>query len=336
MSTTQTRSRGFFMMAALAALIALAPALAEAKMGGGRSMGGRGSQTFSAPPPTRTAPGQASPFERSATPQPSFNSGANPGAMSSRPAGTGAFGGGFGRGLMGGLAGGLLGAGLFGLLTGHGLLGGMGGFASIIGLLLQLALVAFLARLAYNWFLNRNAAAVGGRPGPHASAFAGGPAFGGAAPAGFGGGGGAAAQPKTVPLQLTGEDFPAFERLLGETQAAYSREDMAGLNRLATPEMAGYFEEELALNRGKGVVNRISGVKLLQGDLSEAWREGGDEYATVAMRFALVDVMEDRDTGKIVSGDPAQPSQSTEIWTFRRSAGSGAQGWTLSAIQQTK
>ncbi len=137
-------------------------------------------------------------------------------------------------------------------------------------------------------------------------------------------------------MKLTGEDFPAFERLLAETQAAYSREDTAGLNRLATPEMASYFEEDLARNRGKGVVNRISGVKLLQGDLSEAWREGDDEYATVAMRFALVDVFEDRDTGKIVSGDPAQPSQSTEIWTFRRPAGSGALGWTLSAIQQTK
>lgn len=318
------------MMAALAALVALAPALAEAKMGGGGSMGGRGSRTFSAPPSTRTAPGAASPFERSIAPreQPSFNPGA-----ASRPGGTGVFGGGFGRGFMGGLAGGLLGAGLFGLLTGHGLFGGMGGFASVIGLLLQLALVVFLARLAFNWFAGRNAAAAGGRPTPNSAAFTGGPAVGGGAPTGFGGG--VAAQPRSVPLKLTGEDFPAFERLLGETQAAYSREDTAGLNRLATPEMASYFEEDLARNRGKGVVNRISGVKLLQGDLSEAWREGDDEYATVAMRFSLVDVMEDRDTGKVVSGDPAQPSQSTEIWTFRRPAGSGAQGWTLSAIQQT-
>ncbi len=155
------------MMAALAALVALAPALAEAKMGGSGSMGSRGSRSYSAPPSTRTAPGAASPFERSITQQPSINPGA-----ASRPMGTG----GFGRGLMGGLAAGLLGAGLFGLLTGHGFFGGMGGFASVIGLLLQLALVVFLARLAFNWFANRNAAAAGGRPSPNSAAFTGGPA----------------------------------------------------------------------------------------------------------------------------------------------------------------
>jgi len=47
-------------------------------------------------------------------------------------------------------------------------------------------------------------------------------------------------------------------------------------------------------------------------------------------------VTQERDTGKIVGGDPAQPTQSTELWTFRRRAGAGPQGWTLSAIQHTR
>ena len=38
------------------------------------------------------------------------------------------------------------------------------------------------------------------------------------------------------------------------------------------------------------MINKVSGVKLLQGDLAEAWRENNDEYATVAMRFSLIDV----------------------------------------------
>ena len=46
-----------------------------------------------------------------------------------------------GGGLLGGLAAGFIGAGLFGMLFGHGFMGGMGGFASILGLLLQVALV---------------------------------------------------------------------------------------------------------------------------------------------------------------------------------------------------
>jgi predicted lipid-binding transport protein (Tim44 family) len=279
-------------------------------------------------------------MERTITQQPASPSFNPAPGVASRPGG-GLFGGGFGRGLLGGLAGGLLGAGLFGMLTGHGFLGGMEGFMGFVGLLLQIGLIIVLARFAYNWFAGRKAAApvgAGARPGPTAAAFAGGPGFGfgsgPAAGAGAGFGGGAPAQPATAPLQVTPDDFAAFERLLKDSQAAFSREDMAGLNRVATPEMAGYFEVEMAHNRGKGVINRISDVKLLQGDLSEAWREGADDYATVAMRFSLIDVVEDRETGKIVSGDPARPDQSTEVWTFRRPSGAGTSAWKLSAIQQ--
>lgn len=310
---------------ALAALLALAPAVGEAKMGGGMSSGSRGSRSFSAPPATNTAPRPAAPMQRSyETPQaqgmnrPAFNPAPSPGMGS------------FGRGLLGGLAGGLLGAGLFGMLTGHGLGGGLGGFASMIGLLLQLALIFFLARLAFQWFAGRKlAGAFGGTGG--AGPRPGGPGFGFM---GFPGGGGAQTPERSAPISLSQADFPAFERLLGETQEAYSREDVARLDALTTPEMASYFAEDLKSNAREGVVNRISGVKLLQGDLAEAWREGGDEYATVAMRFSLVDQFVERATGRVVRGD-ATPTQSTEVWTFRRPAGRGPEAWRLLAIQQT-
>ena len=81
------------------------------------------------------------------------------------------------------------------------------------------------------------------------------------------------------------------------------------------------------------VINRISDVKLLQGDLSEAWREGNDEYATVAMRFSLNDVIENRTTGRILDESPGK-IEAVEAWTFTRETGSGANGWKLSAIQQ--
>ena len=98
--------------------------------------------------------------------------------------------------------------------------------------------------------------------------------------------------------------------------------------------MAGYFAEQFAENARKGAVNRISDPKLLQGDLSEAWREGGDEFATVAMRFSLIDVMVDRASGRIVSGDANAPSEATELWTFTRPRGAGPDAWIVSAIQQ--
>jgi predicted lipid-binding transport protein (Tim44 family) len=72
----------------------------------------------------------------------------------------------------------------------------------------------------------------------------------------------------------------------------------------------------------------------LQGDLAEAWREPENDYASVAVRFSLINTMVDRATGKVVSGDPVTPEVSTEIWTFARRPGGAATDWKLSAIQQ--
>jgi predicted lipid-binding transport protein (Tim44 family) len=320
--------RGSLISLIFAVLLALAPAVAEARMGGGGSFGSRGSRTWSAPPTTRTAPGMASPFERSDTPrsgygQPGWNNPAYGGSS-------------FGRGLMGGLAGGLLGAGLFGLLTGNGFFGGMGGFMSVIGFLMQMALIVFLARMAFAWWQSRNAPAGVGPKGSTFS-FTGGAPFGartggaGFGPAGFGGAG--AQRPRGTPIQIQPQDFNAFERLLGESQAAYSREDIEALRRLATPEMVRHFDEELAGNGRRGVINRVSDVKLLQGDLSEAWRELADDYASVAMRFSLNDEFEDATTGKPAPSSAGR-GEATEVWTFRRPAGAGPEAWKLSAIQQ--
>jgi predicted lipid-binding transport protein (Tim44 family) len=96
-----------------------------------------------------------------------------------------------------------------------------------------------------------------------------------------------------------------------------------------TPEMLSYFGDELSRNASRGVVNEISDVKLLQGDLSEAWREGADDYATVAMRYSINDRFVERASGREVEQGPAEV---IELWTFRRARGGS---WLLSAIQQT-
>ncbi|MBX6743628.1 MAG: Tim44 domain-containing protein, partial [Acetobacteraceae bacterium] len=61
------RRPAFLLAAVAAAALALAPALADARPGGGGSYGSRGSRTYSAPPVTRTAPNAARPMERSMT-----------------------------------------------------------------------------------------------------------------------------------------------------------------------------------------------------------------------------------------------------------------------------
>jgi predicted lipid-binding transport protein (Tim44 family) len=226
----------------------------------------------------------------------------------------------FGRGLAGGLLGGLLGAGLFGMLFGGGFFSGLAGFGSFIGLLLQVALIVVVGRLLFNWWQRRSQPAYAGMPGGMSSPRS--------AVGGFGSGGNAA--PASEPLEIKREDFDAFERLLGDVQTAYGREDLAGLRSHLTPEMLSYYAEELSENASRGVVNQISDVKLLQGDLSEAWREGDKEYATVAMRYSLVDRYVERATGRTADGGDA-PQQATELWTFMRTRGGS---WLLSAIQQ--
>ena len=59
--------KNFRWLAVLAALIMVAPSLADARVGGGTSKGSRGSKTDQAPPPTQTAP-TTKPVERSTTP----------------------------------------------------------------------------------------------------------------------------------------------------------------------------------------------------------------------------------------------------------------------------
>jgi predicted lipid-binding transport protein (Tim44 family) len=226
----------------------------------------------------------------------------------------------FGGGLLGGLAAGFLGAGLFGLLFGHGLFGGMAGFASFIGLMLQIALVVIVARLLFVWWQRRNAPA---------------PAYAGAQPAtghsfsGLGGMVGGTA-PAAAALTIDKSDYDEFERLLGEIQTAYSDENLNALRANVTPEMLSYFSEQLAENASRGLINKVTDVRLEQGDLAEAWNEGGVDYATVAMRFALTDRMVERASGRTVEG--GVPGEATELWTFMRARGGG---WLVSAIQQT-
>lgn len=293
------------LIAGFAALaLALSPGLADARAGGGSSFGSRGSMTYSAPPSTRTAPYSASPLQRSMTPYqtaPSY----------------GYQGGGMMRGLMGGL----FAAGLFGLVFGHGFMGGGLGLFGLLGLVLQIVIVVAVVRFLFRVFM-------GGR----SPVMAGGPNFfsgGGGGMMGAGPGAGPSGPP-TIPISPS--DYQQFEQLLMGVQAAWSQHDLNGLQAMATPEMVSYFSEQLSEQVSRGVRNVVNDVRLVSGDLSQAWAEGGREYATVAMRFSMIDVTRDT-AGRVVDGSPNEHVTETEIWTFVRSRGGH---WILSAIQQTR
>ncbi len=302
---------------------------AEARRGG--SFGSRGTRTYQSAPATRTAPKPVAPVERSMTPNAAPNNPARQGqgGVQPRPGfNNGFFGGGLFRGL-------LLG-GLFGMLLGH----GFGGMAGMFGFLFQALLIGGAIWLAVRLFRSQPAPAMAGAA---------------RAPAGFrrddfgqrqatrddasGGGlfgGGSRAHDvlaaaASSAITLAQADLDIFEQRLSEVQEAFGREDHAALRRIATPEMVSFLSEELADNARNGVRNDVSDVRLLQADVAESWREEGDDYATAAMLYESRDVTRDRTSGRVTGGDPDRPTETTELWTFKRQHGSE---WKLSAIQE--
>ena len=326
-----TRFRPLLGLAAAVAVLAMLAVDADARSRG--SSGSRGTRTYSQPPSTQTAPTTARPIERSMT-QP--GQAAQPSGIN-RPAAQTTGSGMFNRpGFLGGLAAGFLGAGLIGLLFGQGLFGNLGGLASFLGLILQAGLVAMVIWFVWSLWKRRTQpqpayASTSGPGGPNGPMMRQGtepllPRLGyGSAPP-------PRAEAGSDEVGLNQADFDAFERLLGEIQTAYGREDLSALRARVTPEMLSYFAEELSDNASRGVENKISDLKLEQGDLAEAWREGDKDYATVAMRYSLVDRTVDRASGRVVEGSDT-PVEAVEVWTFVRARGGN---WLLSAIQQTE
>lgn len=330
------------LMGALAAALAVSFTItspADARRGG--SFGSRGSRTYSAPRPTSTSPGYTAPVQRSMTPYtpgaspyggayrgaPNYMPGASPyGAYPQRRAGFGT-----------GLAAGLIGGGLLGAMMGHGWGGGWGVGGAGLGLfstLFQLLILGLVISVVVGLFRRRRYAPAGSFSEPFASPFQAGPQ-----PAAGPWGGqpqspwGDSAYPSPArEIAVSSADRAAFERILADVQTAFGREDYASLRQLCTPEVMGFLAEELSDNATHGRKNEVSGLRLLQSDVSEAWAEGDAEYVTMALRYESIDVMRDRQTGAVLSGDANRPTQTTELWTFVRQAGGP---WKLSAIQET-
>ncbi|KQX44059.1 MULTISPECIES: Tim44 domain-containing protein [unclassified Ensifer] len=316
--------------------------VAEARRSGG-GFGSRGTRTFSQPPVTRTAPTNAAPIDRSMTPRQDAGPAAtNPAAGQTRPNATQPNARpGFFSGFGGSLLGGLMVGGLIGMLMG----GGFGGAAGFLGLIVQMLLIGGLIMLAMRFFnRNRQQTAYAG-PSERSSGQQpsnGMPSFKIPSIGGGQASGQVQARPQAAPqaapvtdgpadeIGVQGSDLEQFEKMLKDVQAAYAAEDYGTLRRLTTPEAMSYLAEELSDNATSGVKNDVRDVHLVQGDVAEAWSENGTEFATVAMRYESIDVMRDRTTGKVISGDPDNLTEAVELWTFVRKPGAE---WQVSAIQ---
>jgi predicted lipid-binding transport protein (Tim44 family) len=292
--------------------LALAPGLAAAR--GGSSYGGRPS-SFGSRGMRSWDYNNAQPLGRSAAPQIPSRPALAPGMAP--PA--------YGGGLMqrhpflAGLAGGLFGSWLFG----HAASAGDGaGAGAAVGSLLWLAAIGVLIWFAVRLFRSR--------------AFSGGWPAGGPGLAARSGGAAAMGRFRGRDVNPADADLEAFQRLHAMIQEAWSAGDLARMRRLMTPEMLGYFSEELTRNTSRGLRNLVSNVELVEGRLTEAWEEDDLQFATALLRWRAIDYVERLgasagDRNAIVAGDPRAPVQLEEVWTFVRRRGGD---WLLSAIQQ--
>lgn len=305
------------------ALLSLAT-VAEARVGGGRSGGFRGSRSF----------GRSAPYSAPARPaNPSTNNYANP-AQPQQPfamnrSGTG---GAFTRGLVGGLAGGFIGSMLFrnsGLAgTGAPGTGGAGGIG-----LLEILLFGGLAYMVFRYVQARrqmgtSAFRSGGEPSHYEKLRS-------VEPGPFVSGNQAEGELKRIDPGFESEAFKD-ERMddFLKIQAAWGEQDLSRVSVMIGPELKRQLDSDLAELKGRGHVNRVENIAVRGTDLVEAWEEAGQVFATVRFRANVTDYTVDSKSGDLVTGSKTEPVRFEEEWTFvRRSPSFGLGGsWVLSAI----
>lgn len=309
--------RGFAIMAAVMMLsMTVLELSAQARVGGSRSMGSRGTRSYSRPASPYTQPRQQQREQVAPTPGP-FQQPQS---------------GGFMRSMAGGLLGGFLGGMLFRSLGFAG--GGMGGGG--FGMF-EILLLAGIGYLIYRFVKKKsigNAPASGSqgsvyRPEPAPPLFTGTQA---SAPA---------LEDTDAGLSHIRQMDSSFDEqrvadtvmdLFFKVQGAWTNRDLSPITGLLTDEMQRIIQEDLdQLLRDKRI-NRLENIAVRKVEIAEAWQESGQDYITALVHANLLDYTTDEATGAVVAGSKTEPIKFEEYWTITRSVGNNP--WRLSAIHQ--
>lgn len=288
----------------------------DARAGGGRSGGFRGSRSYQAP----TRPSQPSQPRREAMPPPQ-----QPGQMAPQ---SGGFMRSFGTAMLGGFLGSMLFSGLA-----HGGFGGLGGFGSTGIGLIEILLFAGFGYFLYRKFFGPAAAATGYGTMPYQNT--------------------RDYSPQYTPVQeapainndidyrsLTMMDrsfdpnqfLKSAQDIFFKVQGAWNKQDTTALRSLCGSELMQTWEEELNDLRARGQQNKMENIALRESEITEAWTENGQDYITVRLHANLLDYTVDQKNGNVVSGNNSEPIEFEEYWTFSRPVGPNQ--WKLTAVQQ--
>jgi predicted lipid-binding transport protein (Tim44 family) len=317
----------------LGILVMLIGSVSEARVGGGRSFGNRGSRGFTAP---RSYGSGSSPYH-------SYGTQSAPSQMPQQPRdysqsqstfrkpsllGT------FGAGLAGGLLGGMLSRSLGYASPGFG--GGGSGGIGLLEILLIGGLLYFLYR-----FLSRRSAttptsdsyATYSRPeesrsSSNLSNFGSGPSTGTGAESlmnkvrYF-------KEPQAPALPIDPEH--AMD-LFFQIQGAWKNRDLSPVQNILDSDAKEHLEREVSRLKTSKQVNYLENIAVREKELMETWEEMGKKYSTIRFSANLLDYTLQEDTQQLVEGSKTTPVKFEEYWTFSKDTGSSS--WKLSAIQQ--
>jgi predicted lipid-binding transport protein (Tim44 family) len=310
---------GFFMVLLLAQIVL--EDYAEARAGGGRSGGFRGSRSYQSPTPQ--APSSPN--------QQRWGSGA-PGQQTAPMAPPT---GGFLRGIGTAMVGGFLGSMLFSSLA-HAGFGGLGG--SGFGLF-ELAILAGLGYFLYRRFLNPAPATGYGSLHYQGTGSQAPNPFGYRAPASAPVQEAPSSQSidyrtlSTMDQSFTPEQFlKTAQDLFFKVQGAWNKQDTTTLRSLCGTEIMQMWEQELNDLHARGQQNKMENIALRESEITEVWTETGKDYVSIRLLANLLDYTVNAKSGAVINGSNSDPIQFEEYWTFSRPVGPNA--WKLSAVQQ--
>lgn len=301
---------------ALAVCAAALDTDAFARAGGGRSIGSRGSRSYSVPGGGYSRPSVSptyAPPPRPAAPFPA-----------PQPAG-----GGFMRSLAGGMVGGFLGGMLFrGLGFGGGY--GGGGGAGLFDILLLAGIAYVIYRIVrggrretapsyeqsdYNVVTPSQWSTPSYQPEPG---------------------------PEDVATGLShirqmdpSFDESRFRDAVLDTffriQGACMNRDLAPVAGLVTEEIRRALQEDVDRQLRERRINRLENIAIRTVEIVEAWQESGQDYITAQVYANLLDYVTD-ESGNLLEGSKSEPVKFEEYWTLTRPVGNNP--WRLSAIDQ--
>lgn len=291
---------------------------AEARAGGSRSSGSRGSRSYSKPASTYSQPSQA---RQQAAPAPSpFQQQA---------------GGGFMRSMAGGIMGGMLGSMLFSSFAGAG--GGMGGLGGGGIGLFEIILLGGLCYMIYRFIKKKrelSLATVSGQGAYQREAVT---------PVSYGyhadepvssDVGTGISHVRQMDSSFDEARFnDAVMDIFFKIQGAWMNRDLAPVSTLLTDEMKRILQEDVDRLLRDRQVNRLENIAVRKVDMAEVWQESGQDYVSALIYANLLDYTTDDATGAVVSGSKTEPVKFEEYWTFTRPVGNNP--WRLSAISQS-